>query len=64
MAAAAAQARSFLILLVVTASLLPRLAGASAQAAAAGRGVTLRVDPRQVRDSSRAYYAGVALLAR
>ncbi|XP_066341864.1 uncharacterized protein [Miscanthus floridulus] len=48
MAAAAAQARSFLILLVVTASLLPRLAGVSAQAAAAARGVTLRVDPRQV----------------
>jgi hypothetical protein len=50
--AAAAQARSsFLVLLVVTGSLSPRLAGASTstEAAAAGRGVTLRVDPSQVR---------------
>jgi hypothetical protein len=50
MAAAAAQARTFLlVVLVATALFLPRLAGASTEAAAAGRGVTLRVDPRQVR---------------
>jgi hypothetical protein len=49
MAAAAAQARPFLVVvLVATASLLPRLAGASTEAAAAARGVTLHVDPRQV----------------
>lgn len=54
MAAAAAQAaRPFFIVLLVAAaaSFLPRLAGASTEAAAAsaGRGVTLRVGPRQVR---------------
>lgn len=49
--AAAAQARSsFLVLLVATWSLSPRLAGASTstEAAAAGRGVTLRLDASQV----------------
>jgi hypothetical protein len=73
--AAAAQARSsFLVLLVVTGSLSPRLAGASTstEAAAAGRGVTLRVDPSQVRtvrygtrqQPSSPLGPGVALLAR
>jgi hypothetical protein len=72
--AAAAQARSsFLVLLVATWSLSPRLAGASTstEAAAAGRGVTLRLDASQVRvrygtrqQPSSPLGAGVALLAR